>query len=124
MNPDDYKRIFHHASASFMARNAAWIRSADAQSIEGDSLVGAEPRKAPRVLGAVSRAKITFRIFSRRPADWDGHHVKELQDMLCKAGILDGDDWDLLEGRIISEQVHTKAEERTEITIDFGVHNV
>lgn len=63
------------------------------------------------------RARIIFRIYSVRPADWDGYHVKPIQDCLGHAALLDGDDWNLLQGEVISDKVHTKSEERTEIEI-------
>ena len=37
--------------------------------------------------------------------------------MLVKAGCLDGDEWNVLQGEVISEKVHTPEEERTEILI-------
>jgi len=74
-------------------------------------------RAIPREKKSRARLKIRFRIFARRPCDWDGWHIKELQDMLVHAGILDGDDWDLLQGEVISEKVFSKDQERTEIDL-------
>jgi len=53
------------------------------------------------------------------PCDWDGYSIKELQDILIKAGILDGDEWYRLHGTVVSRKVHTKEEERTEVMIEF-----
>lgn len=65
-----------------------------------------------------ARVKIRFSFYSRRPCDWDAYSVKELQDLLVHAGILDSDQWDSLQGEIISEKVQQKEEERTEITFE------
>lgn len=64
------------------------------------------------------RVAITFIVYSTRPGDWDGYHVKELQDMLVQAGILSGDDWASLQGTVISRKAVSKGEERTEIVIE------
>lgn len=65
------------------------------------------------------RCRITFRIYAVRPLDWDNYSVKQIQDCLVHAGILDDDKWDILEGGIVSEKAYSKEEERTEITIDY-----
>lgn len=54
-----------------------------------------------------------------RPCDWDGYSIKELQDCLVHAGLLDGDEWFCLEGSVVSEKAHSREEERTEIEITF-----
>lgn len=64
-----------------------------------------------------TRTRIIFRIYSVRPADWDGYHIKPIQDCLGYSALLDGDDWNLLQGEVISEKVYTKTEERTEVEI-------
>lgn len=128
MNAAELKAKFPNASASFIQVNADGVCAADAESVERQPLERPASRKET---GGTStdgstdaggnppiRARITFRIFAVRPADWDGYHVKELQDLLCHACALVGDAWDQLEGRVISEKVHTKAEERTEIEIE------
>lgn len=74
-------------------------------------------RPAPGEAKGAGRSRIIFRIFSRRPCDWDGYSIKELQDCLVHAGILEGDEWNRLEGCVISEKVYTLAEERTEVEI-------
>lgn len=90
------------------------LSSGDDERTQGNPLDRVVPRKAT----SSARAKISFTIFAVRPADWDNWHIKELQDVLVHAGILDGDEWNMLRGEIISEKVHTKAEERTEISIE------
>lgn len=115
----DLQKLFPHASKSFLDLNAAGAPAADAQPAEGNALVIPGEGKAPRRVGDLRRTKIVFRIYARRPADWDGWHIKELQDVLCAAGLLDGDAWDQLEGATISEKVHTEREERTEILIEY-----
>lgn len=65
------------------------------------------------------RVKITYRIYSTRPLDYDNYWTKCLTDLLVEVGILDGDAWNQLQGETISEKVHQKAQERTEIEIDY-----
>jgi Holliday junction resolvase RusA-like endonuclease len=52
-----------------------------------------------------------------RPLDWDNYRLKDLQDCLVHAGLLAGDEWNILEGSVVSCKAHTKAEEKTEIEI-------
>lgn len=127
VNPDDIRKLFPNASAACIARNASGpddsrIRPHDSQPTQGNALVSAAPRKSKSrkgaVLGTARRRFITFRIFARRPADWDNYDVKEIQDCLRHAGLLDGDDWHLLQGTVISEKAYSKEEERTEVTIE------
>jgi hypothetical protein len=66
---------------------------------------------------AHGRFEITFTVYSLRPADYDGYYIKHLQDFLVSAGIIPGDGWDTLSGRVVSRKAATKGEERTEILI-------
>lgn len=85
---------------------------------QGQPLERPAPRKKPRRTGTARRARIRFTFYAVRPCDYDGYTVKELQDLCCYAGLLDGDKWDQLEcDGIRSEKVHSKEEERTEIVI-------
>ena len=123
MNPNELKRFFPNASRSCIARNQAgdsWLCAYNTQPTQGDALVSASPRKSKSGKGVVlgvARRHIRFRVFSQRPADYDGHDVKEVQDCLVHAGLLDGDAWNLLYGTVISEKAHSKEEERTEVEI-------
>jgi hypothetical protein len=123
MSIDELKRFFPNASRSTIVRNKAGdtpLRADDQKSIEGDALVRPLPRKGKSRKGAVlgaARRHITFRIFSTRPADWDGYSIKELQDCLVRSGLLLSDDWDKLSGEIISEKVDKKEEEMTIVEI-------
>lgn len=84
-------------------------RNALERAGEGKEASGVRPAR---------RARIRFVVHAVRPADCDGHHFKEIIDMLVKAEILDGDAWDVLEcDGIRSEKVHSKIQERTEIFI-------
>lgn len=116
MTREQLKERFPHASDAFLDRNCdrpEGIRSDDTKRTEGHAL----ERPCPREKKSRTRVTVHFVVYSLRPADWDGWHIKELQDCLIHAGILDGDEWDVLEGHVTSEKVHTKDEERTEITI-------
>lgn len=128
MTHDDLRKLQERLplSRSTIARNsvdAQGLRAADEKPVEGSALECAAPRKKESSVSAVGStqnripARITFRVFSRTPADWDNYHIKELQDLLCCAQILVGDDWNILSGEIISEKVHAQEDQRTEIVI-------
>jgi Holliday junction resolvase RusA-like endonuclease len=106
-------------NAKQVPNNPAGVRATDAKPAKRHTLVSPLPGEVEGGVRPLRRAKVLFRVFSTRPADWDNYHVKELQDLLIKVGVLDGDEWDFLQGEIISEKVYTEAEERTEITITF-----
>lgn len=91
----------------------ARLRASKQKPTKGEPLVCCVPREVP---GCV-RSRIRFVIYAVRPCDWDGYSIKELQDCFVHASILDGDDWNLLQGEVISEKVLTKDQERTEIEI-------
>lgn len=117
------KAKFPNASASFLRANSAGdspLHPHNPQPTQRDALVGVAPRKGKGCKGAVlgiARRHILFRVFSTRPADYDGYDVKELQDCLRHAGLLDDDAWDCLYGTVISEKVYSKDQERTEIEL-------
>lgn len=123
MTNDELKRLFPRASQSFIQRNAARLRANNPEPTQGNALVGVVPGKeksgtrTPICTEPSSRLRIRFTIYAVRPADWDAWHVKELQDLLIKSGILSGDEWYSLEGQVCSEKVYSKEEERTEIEI-------
>lgn len=50
--------------------------------------------------------------------DWDNISVKELQDCCVEAHLLPDDNWQILEGSVISEKARTREEEGTEIIIE------
>lgn len=115
---------FGNCSESFLRANSAGdsrVRADHQKPTQGDALVRVAPRKGKgrkgAVLGVARRRSIVLRVFSTHPPDWDGISCKEIQDCLVHAGLLDGDDWHLLYGTVISEKVHTKEEERTEIEL-------
>lgn len=64
-------------------------------------------------------AKIRFVVYAVRPLDWDNYRFKDLQDCIVKAGILDDDKWDLLEGSVVSQKVHKEEEEKTVVEIEL-----
>lgn len=81
-----------------------------------------KPRKTPGGAGVARHdhgtLRITFRCFAVRPLDWDNYRFKSLQDALVEVGLLPCDDYHTLQGQVISCKAHSKAEERTEITIE------
>lgn len=94
------------------------LRPAKPERTEGMSLEHSEKGKSQSGVGIAGRTRIIFRVFSQRPLDWDNYRLKDLQDCLRHAGLLDGDDWNQLQGAVISEKAHSKAEERTVIEIE------
>lgn len=94
------------------------LRSAEPQPTQGHALERVVSRKTKGRTGPVERYRITFVVYAVRPCDWDGYHVKEIQDMLVHASILSGDDWRILEGLVRSQKAESKNRERTEIFIE------
>lgn len=94
------------------------LRAPKPQRPQGKPLVGAQKGKDKGRSLPPQRFRITYRIWAVRPLDFDNYTIKELQDWLCAIGLLPTDKWDTLEGLVISQKAHTKAEERTEVTIE------
>ena len=122
MNQNDWNEIkqrfpISESTARLNQDCASGICAAQPKPVERNPLDSALPRKDQGRSGVVQLFRITFTIYARRPCDWDGYHVKELQDMLIRASILLADDWCFLQGEVVSKKVHTKKEERTEIVI-------
>jgi hypothetical protein len=123
----ELKAKYPNGSDEFFRRNADYFGLCPVQSkpTEGGPLVSSVQRKkagGTRVAGraeSTRRCRITFRIYSVRPLDWDNYSVKQIQDCLVHAGLLGDDKWDILEGGVVSEKAHSKEEERTEITIEY-----
>lgn len=117
MNPNKLSRLFPHASNAFKKLNVQdspeGICTPNKEQFEGDSLVCPTPREAK----GRNRFKIVFTVYSVRPADWDAYHIKELQDLLVKSGVIPDDDWTTLKGEVSPEKVGKKDQERTEIEI-------
>lgn len=122
MNETELLRRFPNASKSTIERNchpklapdAAPVRAIDPQPAKRRSLVNRVSRKET----GGPRFEIVFTVYATRPADWDGYSIKALQDMLVRSGILSGDSWNTLQGRVISAKAEREDLERTEITIN------
>lgn len=87
------------------------------KQVKGNALERPVSRKDKGGTGPVVRFEICFRVYAVQPCDWDGYHIKEIQDMLVHAQLLPDDNWRILQGRVISEKAHSREEERTEVTI-------
>lgn len=123
MTADELRARFPNASEAFITANAdknyaGRLPPAKPQRPEGQPLERPAPGEASGRSVTSPRHRIRFTIYSVHPCDWDGYHIKELQDMLVRAAILPDDNWGFLQGEIVSEKAHTKADERTEITIE------
>jgi len=112
---------YPNASESFLRANAdsgdSGLCAAKPERAAGSPLVSAGKGKAPRSVGTKGRFLVRFRVFSVRPLDWDNYRLKDLQDLLCLTGYLPSDNWNVLEGSVVSEKAHSKAEEKTVIEI-------
>ena len=108
-------------SADTIKRNAdvgdSGLRAAKSERAPKLPLVSVGKRKETRSVGAQGRFLVRFRVFSIRPLDWDNYRLKDLQDLLCLTGLLPSDNWNVLEGSVVSEKAHSKAEERTVVEI-------
>lgn len=108
-------------SAAVIRRNTdagdSGLRPSKPERAPGVPLVSGGKRKAPRSVGTQGRFLVRFRVFSIRPLDWDNYRLKDLQDLLCLTGLLPSDDWNVLEGSVVSEKVHSKEEEKTVVEI-------
>ncbi len=117
ITPNELKRLFPQASADTISRNqvgATGLHPVEPEPVKRRSLV----RRVPRKEACGPRFEIVFTIYAVRPCDWDGWHIKPTQDLLAAIGLLPGDAWHQLEGRVRSRKVHTAEEERTEIIIE------
>ena len=107
--------------SAYQARRSR-IRATEPECPERRSLVRAAQGEAQGGSGAQEgisgRMRVIFRVYAQRPLDWDNYRLKDVQDCLVEAGLLVGDDWRVLEGRVISCKAHSKEEERTEIEIE------
>jgi hypothetical protein len=83
----------------------------------GVPLERAGKREAPGGTSPQGRFLVHFRCYSVRPLDWDNYRFKDLQDMLCVAGLLPDDNWQILEGHVSSHKAASPIFERTEIEI-------
>lgn len=120
MTANELRRRFPNASAAFIRHNStddSGLRPNDQKPDEGSALVRRVSRKEKGGPRPAFRYRIRFTVYAVHPADWDGYNIKELQDMLVAATVLHGDEWDVLQGEVVSEKVHQKEEERTEIVI-------
>lgn len=129
---------FHNASEAFLKANAAAneyragrdavqpntensaaaLPTAHKEPTQGQPLECSTSGEDPCWYGTCNRFGIRFVVYAVRPADWDGWHVKELQDLLIEAGLIPDDSWKHIEeGSIATRKVHKASEERTEITI-------
>lgn len=95
----------------------AGIPASQPQRAEGSALDRRVQRKKKSDAGPQKRFAITFICYSVQPLDYDNWSIKQLQDCIVEIGMLDDDNWRVLEGRVISRKAHRPEEERTEVHI-------
>lgn len=123
-NREALRKRFPNASEAFLARNSEPVAARPHPSIQepaqGKTLDRAASGKDSSGRCHRSRVKIRVTVRAIRPCDYDNYHIKELQDVLVRAGILEDDSWDLLQGEVVSEKVDTIEQEGTLIEIFEG----
>lgn len=127
MTRDEILKRFPNASQSTIRANLSdnsGLRPVEPKHAQRKTLVDPSPGEKTGGAGVgerspvANRFRVTYRVFSTRPCDFDNYHIKELQDLLVRAGMLPGDDWRTLQGEIVSYKAESKKHERTEITIE------
>lgn len=127
LSQDELVKRFPNISKATLRRNAVQADTEDRAARpstsykkcpEGKPLVSPASGEEAGWAGYCKRFGIRFVVYAVRPADWDGWHVKELQDVLIEAGLIPDDSWKVIEeGSVATRKVHKAAEERTEIII-------
>jgi hypothetical protein len=98
--------------------NPVEIPAAVAEPHPRPALVAPAHRETPSCARAPQRTTITYIVRAQRPCDYDNWCIKFLQDCLIASGILDDDNWKVLQGTVISEKCATAEEEGTTIVIE------
>ena len=118
---NELKRRFPFASPAFLKANidadSGRVCAVQSKSVERLPLEPDSQGEETCWYGAAERFEIVFTVYAVRPCDWDGYDIKSLQDFLVTAGMLPGDGWKTLSGRVITCKAATKAEEKTVIEI-------
>jgi len=121
MTLNELKRRFPNASAAFIQENLdsddGGVCSKHSKRIERMPLDLNPEREEACWHDADASFEITFTVYSVRPCDYDGYDIKYLQDWLVSAGIISGDDWKTITGRVCSRKAKSKEEEKTVIEI-------
>lgn len=117
MNAAELKAKFPNASAGFLQANTDGVCAAKPERAPGRALERAGAGKAQSSQSPERRFLVRFKCYSVRPLDWDNYRLKDLQDMLCVAGLLPDDNWKILEGHVSSHKAASPIFERTEIEI-------
>lgn len=119
MTANELRRRFPNASPDFIKDNAddTGVCAVQPQPAKRVSLESIEAGEEACWHDVDAVFEIVFTIYSVRPCDWDGYDIKSLQDFLVSAGILPGDGWKTLSGRVYSRKAATKDEEKTVIEI-------
>ena len=123
MTRDELLKRFPNASAAFIRNNCdagherlpTQERAQPARSLVRDS-----PSKQAGQGGGQERYRVTWRLYSYQPLDWDNAaaSIKAAQDALVEDGWLPDDNYRVLEGSAVSIKVNTRTEQRTEVTIE------
>ena len=121
MTRDEILARYPNASPSFIARNLSddhtGVRPTAPQPDQRPALVATPEAEETHWYLSAKRFEITFRVYSVRPADYDGIDIKALQDFLADASIIPNDKWNVLSGRVMSCKAATAQDEKTEIEI-------
>ncbi len=121
MTERELRRRFPNAAQSFYKinadDNATGVCAVHPEPVERLPLDDALQGEEACWYGTAERFEIVFTVYSVRPADWDAYSIKELQDFCVHAGILQGDGWKTLSGRVCTEKAKSVSEQKTVIEI-------
>jgi len=98
--------------------NPVEIPAAVAEPHPRPALVAPAYGEAPGLTCPLQRATITYVVRAQRPCDYDNWCIKFLQDCLIAAGILDDDNWQVLQGTVVSEKCANAEEEGVTVIIE------
>ena len=117
----DYEQRILKRQQQFASHDSR-LRATEPERSKRRPLVNPLPGEAKSGNGAQQcpsgRFRVTFRVYAVRPLDWDNYRLKDLQDCLVRIKFLPSDDYQTLEGQVISCKAHSKAEEKTIVTIE------
>ena len=77
-----------------------------------------KPREEKSGTCLASRFEVRYYVRSRRPMDFDNICIKYLQDLLVEIGALPDDNWQVLQGSIVSDKAESAEEEGTTVVIE------
>lgn len=115
---DEFARLFNRASRSFLKANPA-LFTAEPQRPARAAL----ERKVAGTQHSHARIIVRYRLCRCRCLDPDNSYAatKTLTDLLCRSGLIPGDDPQKIRLEVEQEKVAHRKDQRTEITITWPI---